>query len=388
MRLERLVDADLVTALLRTIAVPVLLIGELYIPREEGTEAEFLAALAVFACYALATLIWAHRLGAERRAWIGLLAADVVFAGVLSYTSGGGYSQLRFVFFLPMVIAAFRRIPAVTGIIVLASIAVYAAQAWPHPTRAHHNGGLSFIVVQALYLAWIGTGLTSLSFLLARREVAVRTLAAQRQRLVAEALTAEERERKQLAEDLHDGPIQNLLAARHALTAGAAADPQGTEAQAHAAITQTVAELRSAVVELHPYLLEQAGVAAAIAQVARGAAERAGLELELELDEDAAGVHDRVLLRCASELLANVVRHARATHVRVTLTHDERFQTLSVRDDGAGFDPGALANAARPGHIGLLSLSERAAALGGSFDLRPTEGGGMTAEVTLPRGAV
>jgi two-component system NarL family sensor kinase len=385
MRLDRFVDADRITGLLRTIAVPVLLIGELNIPRAESTESEFLAALAIFACYALATLAWGHRLGVWRHAWIGLLTADVVFAGVLSYTSGGGYSQLRFVFILPMVIAAFRRIPAVTGIVVLASIAVYAAQAWPHPTRAHHNGGLSFIVVQALYLAWIGIGLTSLSFLLARREVAVRTLAAQRQRLVAEALTAEERERKQLAEDLHDGPIQNLLAARHALTAGAAADPDGTEAKAHAAITQTVAELRSAVVELHPYLLEQAGVAAAIAQVARAAGERAGFELDLDLDEDSAGVHDRVILRCASELLANVVRHAHATHVRVALTHVERFQTLSVCDDGVGYDPSAVSSPARPGHIGLLSLSERAAALGGSFELRATPGGGTTAEVTLPR---
>jgi two-component system NarL family sensor kinase len=384
-RLERLVDADRLTALLRTVAVPVMLIGELELPRAESTESEFLVVLAVYALYALATLVAGSRIGRARRAWICLLTADVIFAGALSYTSGGGYSQLRFVFLLPMVIAAFRRLPEVTGIVVVASIVVYVAQAWPHPTRAHHNGGLSFIVVQTLNLAWIGTGLTSLSWLLARRESAVRQLSAQRQRLVAEALTAEERERKQLAEDLHDGPIQNLLAARHALTAGAAGDPRGPQAQAHAAITQTVAQLRSAVVELHPYLLEQAGLAAAIAQVARAVAERAGLELELDLDEDASGVHDRAILRCASELLANVAHHANAARVRVTLTQDARCEMLTVRDDGVGVDPGELSKSARPGHIGLLSLSERAAALGGSFELRPAEEGGTTAEVTLPR---
>jgi two-component system NarL family sensor kinase len=383
--IERLADADRLTALLRVVAVPVLLSGELYIPRAESTESEFLAALAAFAVYALTTFIAAPMTRSDSRLWIGLLAADVLFAGVLSYTSGGGYSQLRFVFLLPMVTAAFRRIPAVTGLVAAASIVVYVVQAWPHPTRAHHNGGLSFIFVQTQYLAWIGGGMTSLSWLLARREAAIRRFAAQRQRLVAEALTAEERERKQLAEDLHDGPIQNLFAARHALTRAASAEPEGTEAQAHAAITQTLAQLRSAVVELHPFLLEQAGVAAAIAQIARSAAERGGFALDLELDESTSGVHDRALLRCASELLANVVRHAQATSVRVTLTHDELFEVLSVSDNGVGCDPNELAKPARPGHIGLLSLSERAEALGGSFDLRPSASGGTTAVVTLPR---
>ena len=385
MRIAWLDEADRLTALLRIVAVPVLLSGELYIPREESTESEFLVALAVFAVYAVATLIGVRRTRSGSRLWISLLAADVLFAGVLSYTSGGGYSQLRFVFLFPMVTAAFRRIPAVTGLVVAAAIVVYAVQAWPHPTRAHHNGGLSFIIVQTQYLAWIGGGMTSLSWLLARREASIRRLSEQRQRLVAEALTAEERERKQLAEDLHDGPIQNLLAARHALTDGASAYPQGRDAQAHAAITQTLAQLRSAVAELHPYLLEHAGVAAAISQVARSAAERAGFALVLDLDESTSGVHDRALLRCASELLANVARHAHATTVRVTLTHDSLRETLSVSDDGVGCDPSELSKPARPGHIGLLSLSERADALGGSFDLRATRGGGTTAVLTLPR---
>ncbi|MEO9174993.1 MAG: ATP-binding protein [Gaiellales bacterium] len=384
-RLERLLDADRLTALLRTIAVPVLLIAEAYTPRAESTEPEFRLVLVVFALYALATFIGAYWAGSESRLWICLLATDVLFAGALSYTSGGGYSQLRLVFLLPMVTAAFRRIPAVTGLVVAASIVVYLVQAWPHPTRAHHNGGLSFIVIQTLYLAWIGVGMTSLSWLLARHEASIHRLSAQRQRLVAEALTAEERERKQLAEDLHDGPIQNLLVARHTLTAGAESDPQGSEAQAHAAIAQTLTELRSAVVGLHPYLLEHVGVGAAISQVARIAAERAGCDLDLDLDESASGVHDRALVRCASELLANVVRHAQATRVRVTLTHDERYETLSVSDNGVGCDPSVRSKLARPGHIGLLSVSERADALGGSFDLRPAVGGGTTAEVVLPR---
>ena len=67
------------------------------------------------------------------------------------------------------------------------------------------------------YLAWIGAAVTLLSMLLARRERVVEALLATRQRLVVEALAAEDRERKRLSEDLHDGPLQTLLAARHDL---------------------------------------------------------------------------------------------------------------------------------------------------------------------------
>ena len=134
----------------------------------------------------------------------------------------------------------------------------------------------------------------------------MRLLSAQRQRLVAEALTAEERERKQLAQDLHDGAIQNLLAARHDLDLAAGADPDGPEARAHAAITATVAELRGAVSDLHPYLLEEAGLAAAIGQAARAAAERAGFALQLDVTDGAPGaersrraaLHERAAREC------------------------------------------------------------------------------------------
>ena len=202
-----------------------------------------------------------------------------------------------------------------TASVAAASTVVYVLQAAPHPSRSS-SGALSFVLVQAAYLAWLGLALALLSLLLARRDAAVRLLSAQRQRLVAEALTAEERERRQLAQDLHDGAIQNLLAARHDLDVAAQADPGGAEARAHAAITATVAELRGAVADLHPYLLEQAGLAAAIGQSARAAAERAGFALELDLTEGEPGPNDRAVLRCTSELLANVARHASATPSR------------------------------------------------------------------------
>ena len=203
---------------------------------------------------------------------------------------------------------------------------------------------------------------------------------------MAEALTAEERERKQLAQELHDGPIQNLLAARHDLDLATKADPGGPESRAHAAITATVTELRGAVSDLHPYLLEQAGLAAAIAQNARVAAERAGLKLELDLAEGEPGPNDRAVLRCTSELLANVTRHAHAARVSVLLRHEVNADRVQVRDDGVGFDPAVATATVRAGHIGLASLRERAEALGGALTLESAPGAGTVATVTIPRG--
>jgi two-component system NarL family sensor kinase len=380
----RIPDAERLTALLRIVAVPVLIAGVAYVPSDSPTEQRFAVVVALFAIYALATLLLAAREVTPAAHWMAV--ADIVFAGALSYSSGGGFSQLRFAFLFPVVAVAFRGRPLVTASVAAASTAVYVLQAAPHPSGSS-SGALSFVLVQAAYLAWLGFAMALLSLLLARRDAAVRILSAQRQRLVAEALTAEERERRQLAQDLHDGAIQNLLAARHDLDLPAKIAPGGPEARAHATITATVAELRGAVADLHPYLLEQAGLAAAIGQNARLAAARAGFALKLDLAEGAPGPNDRAVLRCASELLANVARHARAANVSVLLEHGGAVDRICVRDDGVGFDPRAATGTVRAGHIGLASLRERAEALGGAFMLESSPGAGTVATVSIPRGA-
>jgi two-component system NarL family sensor kinase len=380
----RLADAERLTALLRIVAVPVLLAGEVYVPKPEPSEGRFYVILAIFALYAVATLVAARWEIAPGALWPRLAIADIAFAGLLTYSSGGGFSQLRFAFLFPVVVVAFRARPLGTAAVAAMSTVVYVLQAAPHPSRSS-SGALSFVLVQAAYLTWLGLALVLLSLLLARRDAAVRLLSDQRQRLVAEALTAEERERRQLAQDLHDGAIQNLLAARHDLDLAARADPDGPEWRAHAAITATLAELRGAVADLHPYLLEQAGLAAAIGQAARAAAERAGFALQLDVSDGEPGPNDRAVLRCTSELLANVVRHARARHVSVALQRGEQADRVRVRDDGVGFDPVDATATVRAGHIGLASLRERAEALGGALTLESAPGTGTVATVTIPR---
>ena len=91
------------------------------------------------------------------------------------------------------------------------------------------------------------------------------------------------------------------------------------------------------------------------------------------------------MLRCTSELLANVARHAQAANVSVVLEHGGPVDRVRVRDDGVGFDPVAATSSVRAGHIGLASLRERAEALGGAFTLESKPGAGTVATVTIPR---
>ena len=273
----RLPDAERLTALLRIVAVPVLIVGEAYVPSSAPTRTASSSSSSCSGSTRSARSRSRSASSTPAAHWMAIV--DIAFAGALAYSSGGGFSQLRFAFLFPVVAVAFRGRPLVTASVAAASTVVYVLQAAPHPSGSS-SGALSFVLVQAAYLAWLGFAMALLSLLLARRDAAVRVLSAQRQRLVAEALTAEERERRQLAQDLHDGAIQNLLAARHDLDVPARTAPDGPEARAHATITATVAELRGAVADLHPYLLEQAGLAAAIGQNARAAAARAGFELD------------------------------------------------------------------------------------------------------------
>ena len=244
---------------------------------------------------------------------------------------------------------------------------------------------MSFVIVQASYLAWIGAAVTLLSALLARRERVVEALLVTRQRLVVEALAAEDRERKRLSEDLHDGPLQTLLAARHDLEDVVVPDQAGPGARALEAITSTITRLRQQVSELHPHLIDQVGLEPALRHAGERAARRGGFELDLELDRDGASPNDGVLFRCAAELLANAATHSAARHVTLRLACEDDEDVLEVTDDGVGFDPERLDERLREGHIGVLSLRERAEGLGGSLRIDSAYGHGARLEVRLPR---
>jgi signal transduction histidine kinase len=217
----------------------------------------------------------------------------------------------------------------------------------------------------------------------ARRRAAeeIAELAAARGRLVAQALDAEERARRSMSESLHDGALQDILAAGHDLWA--LGDAPGAE-QARAMQRDVVARLRAVMVALHPTVLAYGGLDAALHAVAAQQSAAGGFEVEVDVDPAAIGQRDDLVLSVARELLTNAARHARASRVDLTLLSVPDGVVLEVADDGGGLPAGREREALAEGHIGLATSVERVAAVGGRLALEPLPGGGTRARAEFP----
>jgi two-component system NarL family sensor kinase len=203
-------------------------------------------------------------------------------------------------------------------------------------------------------------------------------LAESRRQLLADSLSAEDRARRDLAEGLHDNAIQNLLAARQDVEEAAKQSNDPNLARARAELTETLADLRNAIFELHPDVLEQAGLEAALRAVAERAGRRGGFDTVLNLSYGRRHPQEVLLFSTARELLVNAAQHSEARTVFVTLSALGRELVLETRDDGVGFDPRRLDDRVASGHIGLRSHRERLEAAGGRLEIVSTPGEGTT----------
>ncbi len=346
--------------------------------------AAFFSVLGVYAVWSLVLLAITVRRPPGPGEGLLVTGIDVLVITVLSALSGGPFSLVRLGYFIIPVTVAFRYQPSLTLIATAVSIAAYVVQPLLDfgPDEANEIG---VVALQAGMLAWIGAACTALSATIARRTERIVQLAADREELLDQALDAETRERRALADGLHDGAVQSLLAVRHDIEEAAARDPHDkTLVRADDVLLGVVRELRAAIFELHPHVLDEAGLEAAVRQVAEVAARRAGFELTLELDDLPPRASDRLLFSVARELLTNVVKHAEAHRVTVTLRDVDGERALSVRDDGTGFDGAVLAQRLAQGHIGLASQRVRLESAGGGLEIEPAPGGGTLASARVP----
>jgi two-component system NarL family sensor kinase len=367
-------DSVRVWALIRLAALPAIFLGERLVSHPAPRSEPFEPLIAIATVYAL--VAFAIAFGPRPRAlpaWL-LGTLDAAFVCALTYTSGGPFSQLRYAFFLLPVGAALVLRPLLTAAASLGVVAAYLAIALTYPA----DDAGEFELTQALYLVWMGIVAVLLARLLARRNDEVERLAAGRGRLVAQALDAEDRERRRLAAALHDEAVQNLLAARHELAGGG-----DLEFVAHG-LDRTVEQLRDAVFDLHPAALDHAGLAAALEAVAARVGQRAGLRWQVEVDPAAAGLHDQLVYQLARELVVNVAKHARASSVTVRVRRTPAELVLEVADDGRGLDAARLRAAPLDGHIGLASATERVEALDGELEIAAEPGQGTLVRARIP----
>lgn len=206
---------------------------------------------------------------------------------------------------------------------------------------------------------------------------------ADRRQFVSQVMDAENRARRRIAQLIHDDALQSLLAANQELME--AAPGRAGVTRAHEVVSGSIANLREALLALHPVTLEQGGLEQAMGAVARQAERQGGFDVDLELDSAAAAGHDELILALARELLTNAVHHSGAESVRVRVVADDGGGvTLEVADDGRGMEPSRPREALASGHIGLASVVQRTEAAGGEYAIETGPGRGTTIRVKLP----
>jgi two-component system NarL family sensor kinase len=226
-----------------------------------------------------------------------------------------------------------------------------------------------------------------LAYSLARR---VARAHRERAELLQRALDASELERRRIAADLHDGTVQELVAATYGLSAArerVSADGEAAAAleRAEASCRAAVRELRSLLVEIYPPRLHDAGLVSALEDLV-APLEQSGIEVSVESPSDLR-LPDQttsLLYRTAREALRNAAEHAKARSVRISVARENARVTLSVADDGRGFTPDDVLGHPAEGHFGLRLLSDQVRDAGGTLQIDSTPGNGARLSVEVP----
>lgn len=193
-------------------------------------------------------------------------------------------------------------------------------------------------------------------------------------------LRALEAERSRVARDLHDVPLQELTAVIHRLDKrrGAAAETEQ--------LREIAGHLRNVSMSLRPPVLDDVGLGAALAEMANRHIDDGGAPVQIDLDDRTeidpgsrppADV-ELAVFRIAQEAITNALRHARASLIVVGGVIGRERLRVTVSDDGRGIDPQSVALAQRAGRLGMLSMHERATAIGATLSVAPGPGGSGT----------
>jgi signal transduction histidine kinase len=202
-------------------------------------------------------------------------------------------------------------------------------------------------------------------------------------------MSAQEQERIRIAGELHDGVMQEMLAATMML--GTAKRRLGDDSAAHATLdkvqqklVQAGTEIRQLSHDLHPPALQEAGLPNALRLHCEQFSASCGIPVTCDADdsvEELSRGAALALFRIVQEALGNAAKHSRATRITVGLTRSGGHVTLTVADNGVGFDRGLLTSS---GGLGLITMRERAGQLNGAFEFNTAPGRGTTIRVVVP----
>lgn len=384
---------------LRALLVVFALVTVLWEPPKRYQPACLLLAIG-YALWAVGVAWWLRRDRNHlvRLTWL-VLTVDLLLFGVLNQLAGvsdelswTAYILVNGFLLIPVLAAAQLRmrltVAVSAGAVALYLLSSIAARQFNGDPGTDGEPWAS-VVLRTLVVAAVGAGAVLLTKVQRTRVDDIGRLAEQRTELLAQLGSLAVRQRRDLAESLHDGALQYLLAARldleDAIDSG---DPAAFD-RVDKALSTSVTLLRSTVSELHPAVLAQAGLAQALRDLGKNTQARGRLLVEVAIDPpDDQEKHsaDLVLYSAVRELLANAVKHAQAQHVRIEMTRGPDGTGVTVTDDGRGIAPGEPERRLAEGHIGLSSHRLRVEAAGGRLTLEPAVPRGTVAGVWLPTG--
>jgi PAS domain S-box-containing protein len=266
------------------------------------------------------------------------------------------------------------------------------SRVWHEPSREYHwfSHRAVPLVQEGRLAGWIGASIDiqePKEMEAVRRENEIQ-MATQRR-----LMKAREEERANIARDLHDGPIQTLIATIFELheLRGDASDP-GLRAGLGGigtTVTNAIHELRQVVNELRPPTLIDFGLAKAIQEHVADIQEKfPQIQLSLDLAESAIQLSEPIslsLYRICQEALRNIIRHSQATQASVFLSHDQDQVILEIQDNGLGFSfTDDFSTLTVDKHFGLAGMKERAEAIGGKLQIFSEPGEGTKVAVFAP----
>jgi two-component system sensor histidine kinase UhpB len=225
-------------------------------------------------------------------------------------------------------------------------------------------------------------------------EQALRCSAQQLTALSRRLVEVQEAERRQLSRELHDRVGQNLTALsinldilRTTLPADENVDHRARLNDSSELLESTVDSIENVMAELRPPMLDDYGLLPALHWYAKDFSKRTGVEVIVlgnDGPERLPPETEIALFRIAQEALTNVAKHAGASRVEIVLDHCGSRCVMTVSDDGSGIEAGPERDAAQRPGLGMVTMRERAQAIGGRFCVRSVPGGGTQIAISIP----
>ena len=202
-------------------------------------------------------------------------------------------------------------------------------------------------------------------------------------------MKAQEEERMRIAGELHDGVLQRITTLSLRLGTVTLELPPDSETKTEVGgvekdLIQVGTEIRQLSHELHPAVLQEAGLPAALSSYCEEFSKLRGIPIAYQADESVEELSPGAALciyRIAQEALGNVAKHAQAKQAKVRLTRSDGRVCLSVSDDGVGFNPDG---SGKTGGLGLINMRERVRQLNGTFEFKSEPGRGTTVKAEVP----